>query len=76
MGSNGNVYTYDGDKPCKITKWKIRVGSQLLCNNVILNFKSDSDSNTDRDSLLKYKSNVGGIVTEILASEGDVILPG
>lgn len=77
MASNTQTYSYDGSKSFTLIKWKIRVGSQLLYNSVILSYKLDNGSEVDgKDPLLKYKSNVAGTVLELLVKEGDTVLPG
>lgn len=77
MASNTQTYSYDGSKSFTLIKWKIRVGSQLLYNSVILSYKLEDVSDVDgKDPLLKYKSNVAGTVLELLAKEGDTVLPG
>lgn len=77
MESETHTYCYDGTKSFTLIKWKIRVGSQVLYNSVVLSYKLDGATNVDgKDPLLKYKSNVAGTVTDLLFSEGDTVLPG
>ncbi|KFM78964.1 RNA polymerase II subunit A C-terminal domain phosphatase, partial [Stegodyphus mimosarum] len=76
MAPGLETYCYDGAKSITLVKWKIRVGSQLFYNTTILSYKSDSSSNDVKEPLLKYKSNVGGTVVELLAKEGDLIQSG
>lgn len=77
MGSSPYVFTYDGNKSFILSKWKTKVGSQLFYNSVILSYRSDEVPNEDaKEPLLKYKSNLGGTVVELLASEGDTVNPG
>ena len=77
MASNEHIYNYDGPTSFTLIKWKVRVGSQLLYNSVILSYKLDGVSEVDgKDPLLKYRSNVTGTVLELLAKEGDTVLPG
>lgn len=77
MNLDPHIYNYDGNKPFTLIKWKTKVGSQLLYNSVILSYKLDGVLNVDgKDPLLKYKSNVGGTVVELFASEGETVNPG
>ncbi|KAF8764518.1 RNA polymerase II subunit A C-terminal domain like protein [Argiope bruennichi] len=77
MASEIKTYCYDGKKPITLVKWKIKKGGQLFYNSVILSYKQEDGSTGDgKEPLLKYKSNIGGTVSELVVSEGDVINPG
>ncbi|GIY77963.1 RNA polymerase II subunit A C-terminal domain phosphatase [Caerostris darwini] len=77
MASEEQTYCYDGTKSFTLVKWKIRKDSQLFYNSVILSYKQENGSSADgKEPLLKYKSNVVGTVSELIASEGDVVQAG
>ncbi|GBN21801.1 RNA polymerase II subunit A C-terminal domain phosphatase [Araneus ventricosus] len=77
MASEIQTYCYDGTKPITLVKWKIKKGGQLFYNSIILSYKQEDGNIGDgKEPLLKYKSNLGGTVSELIATEGDVINPG
>ncbi|XP_015904549.1 RNA polymerase II subunit A C-terminal domain phosphatase [Parasteatoda tepidariorum] len=77
MATSLHVYKYDGMKSFHLSKWKIRVGHQLYYNSTILSYKQNEGVKSDiTEPLLKYKSNIGGTVTELLVSEGDIVESG
>ncbi|KAG8181738.1 hypothetical protein JTE90_028276 [Oedothorax gibbosus] len=73
MAENMQSYSYEGAKPITLVKWKIRKGSQLS-QTVLFHYKQEATNS--KEPILKFKSTIGGTVSELVAAEGEVIKPG
>lgn len=57
-------------KKLKISKWKIREGSQISNGNIVLLYLDPDDSSK---AIQRLKSNKCGVVKKRLYKEGDVV---